>query len=1076
MTPPRPSLPGHSPSGFFVLRTPLLPFDALRAWSEDLHAVRFTQAPLAEQEAALTRDRALLRDRLSAVMARPEVREALFLASPSLEEHLPAWTRAPDSDHGQKLERTLVRYWQRMASRSTPFGLFAGNSLGTLTGQSRLSLSARESYRRHTRLDMDYVDALTDRLAALPALREAMSYRPNSSLYRAAGRLRYAESRREGGSRTYQLVGVEPTAYLEATLERARAGASLATLAQALVDADPDVSADEARDYVDTLVEHQLLLPDLAPLVTGTEPLRELLARLESVPAMADTFRVLHHVQDALTRLDDSPLGAEPSRYRALAKELEALPAPVEPNHLFQVDLRKPAESLSLGPAVVDAMARGVALLHRLSPASDSPTLRRFREAFVQRYEEREVPLLEALDEDVGVGFELASPEAAEASPLLRDLAFPAAPAEERVAWGRSWAHLNYRLTETLRTGGVLELDDADLKAMENPRPPPLPEAFSVMATVLAASQEDVDAGRFRLVFDSMIGPSGAALLGRFCHGDPELLRHVKAHLRAEEALHPEAVFAEVVHLPEGRVGNILCRPVLREHELVYLGRSGAPPEQQLPLTDLFLSVRGSRIVLRSAKLGREVLPRVTHVHNFGRAHLRPYTFLGTLQQQGASPGLRWQWGPLASSAFLPRVTYGALVLHRARWRLKAPTLHAIGELEGAELFREVQRLRSRLGLPRTVGLEDRDNVLPVDLDNVLSIDTFVQLVRRQSEVVLVELPTDEGLCVQGPEGRFVHEVVVPFVRDAPAVPAPAARLTKPPKLERSFPPGSEWLYVKLYTGTALADRVLAEAVAPLAREAIASGAARQWFFLRYGDPDWHLRVRFQGDPRRLHTDVLARLHELLRPLRQDGLVHRVQVDTYEREVERYGGDAGLPLAERMFHADSETALELLDAVTGDDGADARWRLLLCGIDLLLGDLGFDLEGRCRLLGDLRKGYGQEFQVDSAFERRLGERFRTHRQELESLLWRPWPSDGPLAPGLAALRRRSERQAQVAEQLRACATDGRLTQPLERVASSLVHMHTNRMLRTAARAQELVLYDFLHRLYTSRLAREKKRT
>ncbi|RKH13386.1 Lanthionine biosynthesis protein LanB [Corallococcus sp. CA053C] len=1068
--------PGFAPSGFFVLRTPLLPFDELRAWGQGLLAPSARGASTAGLEAALARDRELLRERLASVIARPEVREALFLASPSLEENLPAWTAAPGSPHAEKLERTLVRYWQRMTARATPFGLFAGNSVGTFNAATRLRLPARETYRRHTRLDMDYVDALTDGLAGLPALREALSYRPNSSLYRAAGRLRYAESRRDGGSRSYQLVGVEPTPYLEATLEQARAGASLAALVQSLLDADPDVSREEATEYVDMLVAHQLLVPELAPLVTGPEPVRELLARLEAVPAMAGPHRVLGHVQGVLTELDGSPPGAEPSRYRALARGLEALPAPVNPSRLFQVDLRKPAEALTLGPAVVDAMSQGVALLHRLSPASESATLRRFREAFVQRYEAREVPLLEALDEDVGIGFELASPESAEASPLLRDLPFPASRADEQIPWGKAQAHLHYRLSEVLRSGGPLELDADDVEALANPRSGPLPEAFSVMGTVLAASQEDVDAGRFQFVFESMIGPSGAALLGRFCHGDPELLRHVTAHLRAEEALRPEALFAEVVHLPEGRVGNILCRPVLRDHELVYLGRSGAPPERQLPLTDLYLSVQGSRIVLRSASLGREVLPRVTHVHNFGRAHLRPYTFLGTLQQQGVTPGLRWHWGPLASSAFLPRVTAGRLILYRARWRLQASTLRALGEREGAERFREVGRLRERLGLPRLVGLVDQDNVLPVDLDNVLSLDTFVHLVRQRTDVVLVELLADEGLCVQGPEGRFVHEVVVPFVRGAPAVPAPTVPLPKPPRLQRSFPPGSEWLYVKLYTGTALADRVLAEAVAPLAREALASGAAKQWFFLRYGDPDWHLRVRFQGDPRRLHTEVLERLHALLAPLRQDGLVHRVQVDTYERELERYGGDAGLPLAEQWFHADSEAALELLDTVAGDDGADARWRLVLWGIDSLLTDLGFDLEGRCRLLAGLRQGYGQEFSVDGAFERRLGERFRTHRQELEALLWQPGPAEGPLAPGLAVLRRRSERQGPVLARLRASADQGQLTQPLERVAASLVHMHTNRMLRTAARAQELVLYDFLHRLYTSRQAREKKRS
>ena len=114
--------PGFAPSGFFVLRTPLLPFDELRAWGQGLLAPTARGASTAELEAALARDRELLRERLMSVIARPEVREALFLASPSLEENLPAWTAAPGSPHGEKLERTLVRYWQRMTSRATPFG------------------------------------------------------------------------------------------------------------------------------------------------------------------------------------------------------------------------------------------------------------------------------------------------------------------------------------------------------------------------------------------------------------------------------------------------------------------------------------------------------------------------------------------------------------------------------------------------------------------------------------------------------------------------------------------------------------------------------------------------------------------------------------------------------------------------------------------------------------------------------------------------------------------------------------------------------------------------------------------
>ena len=39
------------------------------------------------------------------------------------------------------------------------------------------------------------------------------------------------------------------------------------------------------------------------------------------------------------------------------------------------------------------------------------------------------------------------------------------------------------------------------------------------------------------------------------------------------------------------------------------------------------------------------------------------------------------------------------------------------------------------------------------------------------------------------------------------------------------------------------------------------------------------------------------------------------------------------------------------------------------------------------------------------------------------------------------------------------------------LAMSLAHMHVNRMLRSAQRAQELVLYELLGRVYSSQAAR-----
>ena len=298
--PPRPAEPAFAPAGFFAFRTPLLSFDELAAWSEGLAAAAAAAAPeqsASALESALASDRERLRARLRAALERPEIAEAVFLASPSLTDALALWRADPGSRKGRRAEAAVVRYLQRMASRPTPFGLFSGCSLGPVeageAGESgpaagtRLAVAPRASYQRHTRLDMDYLFALCEDLGRDPALHRALLYRPSSSLYRAAGRLRYAEARLDGKARLYFLSALEPTPYLEATLARAAGGARLADLAAALVADDPDgeVTLEDAEQYVDELVSSQVLVSDLTPDVTGPEAVHGLEERLAALPS-----------------------------------------------------------------------------------------------------------------------------------------------------------------------------------------------------------------------------------------------------------------------------------------------------------------------------------------------------------------------------------------------------------------------------------------------------------------------------------------------------------------------------------------------------------------------------------------------------------------------------------------------------------------------------------------------------------------------------------------------------------------------------------------------------------------------
>ena len=266
---------------------------------------------------------------------------------------------------------------------------------------------------------------------------------------------------------------------------------------------------------------------------------------------------------------------------------------------------------------------------------------------------------------------------------------------------------------------------------------------------------------------------------------------------------------------------------------------------------------------------------------------------------------------------------------------------------------------------------------------------------------------------------------------------------------------------------------MLAECLAPVVRQIMGAEAADSWFFIRYSDPDWHLRLRFRGEPRRLLGEVLPHLQAATVPLVDGDYVWRIQLDTYRRETERYGGPHGIELSERIFQADSEAVLSIVEKLEGDAGADARWRLALAGTARLLTDFTDDGDEQMEIARRMQEGFAQEFRADTPFKKQLSGRLRDERRELETLLDPVYDAEHPLAPGFAALEERSRAMAPAIAELHEREAAGRLTSSVVDLVPSFVHMFNNRLLRSQARAHEVVLYDFVHQLMRSRILRER---
>jgi len=255
-------------------------------------------------------------------------------------------------------------------------------------------------------------------------------------LYPVAGWLRYAESQLDPASRAlnYHLVAVERSPHLDLALTRAATpgGATLEELAAAIRAADPMISLANANEFLRSLVASQILVSDLAPPMTGPEPIEAMLESLHRAAAGLTT--ILADVRTALQRLDKGGVGQPVQRYRAIASDLRTLPTEPELPRLFHVDLYKPAPGAALGRVVTDAIVDAVDLMAILAPPAPDETMRAFTEAFFERYgdtlhgplaERPRVSLCDLLDDEAGLGFASSVAAGGEPSPLLEGLEFP---------------------------------------------------------------------------------------------------------------------------------------------------------------------------------------------------------------------------------------------------------------------------------------------------------------------------------------------------------------------------------------------------------------------------------------------------------------------------------------------------------------------------------------------------------------------------------------------------------------------------------------------------------------------------
>lgn len=1011
---------------FYLLRSPLFSLDST---SEFLNLQESD-----EQESYLR-----------SLYSTSKMQDALFLSSPELFRQVQKWlsTDIPLSD---KLLKTLYKYTIRLGTRSTPYGLFAGISIGKILKSDKLLFLKRTKQDKvRYRLDMQYFSQLVQHISQDPAIRPLLKYSTNRTLVQQGGFYKFLQQQYNlNGNSSHYLRKIQATPVLDFVLEELKGERSYRNLEELIL--DKGAHSQQAKHFVNTLIENGILDSELSIQITADDFYETFLSKLKSIDLLKKYLPTFEQIGGSL-KLGHSLIDVH--------AEIEKLTKKVFPDitskNLIQGDLLLGVENNTIPEKDINLIIKQLKNLLPLSIRSSNKDLEHFKNVFRHRYENRMVPLLKALDPDTGIGYG-NHPDYIQSDSIISDIKSSnqnhTIPNSKKV---EELVFYQYVRSSNQFSPREVVLDEKDIASLgDKDTEQHIPSTFYAMGNLLHDGNPDSE---LMFCLHACGGTSAANLFTRFWDLDEEIRRNILDIGRFEQEAFNNAIVAEIVHLPEARTGNILQRPNMRKAEIALMAKCHQGTTK-LDVDDLHIFVSGERLVLWSKELNCQIIPRLTSAHNF-KTGMIIYRFLADLQNQDGHFNLKINWGNLEKSPFLPRIRYKNIIVSRAQWYI--PKLQ-YRSLDQHLITPVLQNIQQTYCLPEMVLLSEGDNELLIDLSNPISRKVLFDKLCKQNVVLHEYIFSEFASPVKDGMYSYGNEIILPIATNkryneyfTPPVMAP--------NIQREFPLGSEWIYAKIYCGSNSAESLLKETVPQIIDILKEMSLVEKWFFIRYVDPEPHIRLRVKAKQKENFSDIVSAISNALSDLLKTQQINNLQFDTYIREIERYTPE-NMELSEELFHLDSQEVISII----GDHPNIAdRWLPAIRGIVDYMNAAELDLTGKLQFVEKMRGMFFSEFGNDKQNDKILNLQYRKHRHKIENALSSDKTPTTKKAGTINSIIINLSNMYKDEEQV---------VSKKQTLIASYIHMFINRLFENNQRKYEYALYHMLSNHYRALVARK----
>jgi len=971
---------------------------------------------------------------LEEVLKTDFFRASLFFASQSLYTEL----RKKDWDYNQfspAARVTLWKYLNRMCFRALPYGFFSSYSAGAWAkgNDGILCFSDEDELIVHPdfKVMLDYISGLNTESF------DDLRYCTNNSLYQSSRELRFI-SQAYSAQKKFAIVQLKVSPGLNKLLKYISTGRTKAEIIHFLKEEHGEDAP--AEDYFQSLLGGQVIVSALTPNVTGNTFNERCLELLEKYPGIdlksLRSFRLpLKKQQDSLTDQETASGLTDTGNLSLLNEHI---------NYLIEKNAENATYSLykrnvkgGLGSQVQQKLLNLIRQMDRLNADHQADHMREFKKDFNQKYDQQEVPLMQVLDPGSGIGYEnMASAFDTQNDDFIDDLRAKR-EGEASAKWG-AVEKLIFKKWNNLKKSGSdkILITDQDLAALPESNQPLPPGLFVLFRNI----DEEI-------WVDGIGGVSGIELSARFSVAGTEMEDSLKKICEQEMLINDEFLFAEIAYSPNDRTSNINQRGHYYPYEIPVLTHAVRPDEYTIKLSDLVISVRDNQVLLRSLKLNRYIIPRLSSAYNYKISSIPVFRFLCDLQYQGIKSNLSLSLTSLfPGMEYYPRLQVGDAVLSPATWVLNEEQLRQISAGDGP--------LKQDLNIPEYFRLLEGDNFLVFHQYDANDLSMFRKCLKNKKTVTLTEYLSPKHADLQDNLGKpYASQLIACIINQSKSYHLPAGQLAQYHqqrlKVKRSFLPGDEWLYIKLYAHYSLTDEILLNFVIPVIRRYKKDNPEFKWFFIRYLDPGYHLRLRFYTGNRPSY-ELLSDLIHKLQTWSKQGKVADVILDSYQRELEKYSVSL-ISEVESFFYRNSEFILSMFRS----NSLSTSYKLSFA-VNTSLQIMHYfirEKQERTDFLNEALQNMSAEFNREKEVVRKLDVKYRNFQPQL--------------IENHRTLTLHRNRKAyndylrmlnKLVSKLSNWSRDARYN-----LLINLIHMHINRIFENTPREYEYLIYHFMRK-------------